>query len=162
MRGTAAALAGRKKTLMVVIRKTSGKDEGDLALRGDRDEQHQRGTQQVADDHRRAKVPAVDEGAGDGRDEQVRERRGQEDEGGREGRVGDAEDEHGQRDLVQPVAEQADRLAQPEGHEAGVERQADVRVLADAGDDRRHGRLGGQGRRRDARSGPGRRRGGAP
>jgi hypothetical protein len=63
-----------------------------------------------ADDHRRPKVPAVHEGASDGRDEQVREGRGQEDQGRREGRVGDA-DEHGQGDLVQPVAEQADRLS---------------------------------------------------
>ena len=86
-------------------------------------------------------VPAVHEGAGDGRDEQVREGRGQEDQGRREGRVGDAEDEDGQGDLVQPVAEQADRLSKPEGHEPGVRCEADVGMLTDARDDRRHGGL---------------------
>ena len=36
-----------------------------------------------------------------------------------------------QRDLVQPIAEEADRLGQPVGREARVEREADVWMAAD-------------------------------
>ena len=37
-----------------------------------------------------------------------------------------------QRELVEPVAEQRDELAGPERRERAVEREPDVRVLADA------------------------------
>ena len=76
---------------------------------------------------RSTNVPAM------GAEEDVRQRRGEEDEPGRERRVGDRVDKDGQRHLVEPVAEEADRLRQPERGESGVQRQSDVGVSAHAG-----------------------------
>src|SRR5437899_5575330 len=44
--------------------------------------------------------------------------------------MGRVEDEERERDLVDPVAEQADELADPERRERAVEREADVRMVA--------------------------------
>ena len=49
-----------------------------------------------------------------------------------EDRVGQPEHEGGQRDLVDPVAEEADQLAGPQRRERAVEREPDVGVAADA------------------------------
>ena len=81
--------------------------------RGDRQEQDDRGAQDVADDHRLLVVPAIDERARDRAEEQVRQRGREEDETGRE--RGARRDRHDgdERELVEPVAEQRDELARP-------------------------------------------------
>ncbi len=56
----------------------------------------------------------------------------QEGEAGEQRGIGQGVDEDAQRHLVEPVAEQADRLGQPEAGESGVQREPDVRVLADS------------------------------
>ena len=59
-------------------------------------------------------VPAVHERAGEGREEQVREGGEEEDEAGGDRRAGRREHERGEGELVDPVAEQRDQLADPE------------------------------------------------
>ncbi len=49
------------------------------------------------------------------------------------GESGHAENEDAQRDLVQPVAEEADRLREPVRGKSWIQRQAHVRVAADLG-----------------------------
>ena len=88
----------------------------------------ERSPDEVAGDHHAAVVPAVDERTGNGAQQHVGQRGSQEDEARREGRVGQRKREYGQRDLVQAIAEQTDRLGQPEGGKAGVQGQPDVRM----------------------------------
>ena len=47
------------------------------------------------------------------------------------GEFGDAVHENAERNLMQPVAEEADRLRQPVGRETRVESEPDVRMTAD-------------------------------
>ena len=91
-----------------------------------------RGAQDVADDHHLLVVPAIDERARDRAEQQVRERGREEDEAGRQRRAGRDRDDRDQRELIEPVAEQRDELAGPQRRERAVEREPDVRVLADA------------------------------
>src|SRR3712207_8958387 len=60
---------------------------------------------------------SVDQRARDGAEQEVRQRRDHEHRGGREDRVRAVEDEERQRDLVEPIAEQADELASPQRRE---------------------------------------------
>ena len=138
---------------MLVDEEDQRVDEDDVGDRGERDEQHDRRAQDVADDHHFLVVPAVDERAGDRAEEQVRERGREEDEPGRERRPGRGGHDRDERELVEPVAEQRDELARPQRRERAVEGEADVWVLADALD-----RLGRWPRDRD-RDGVGRGRG---
>ena len=117
-------------------------DEQDVRDRRDRDEQDDRGAQEVADDHDLLVVPAVDEGAGDRAEEQVREGRGEEDEAGASARAGRDADDERERELMEPVAEQRDELAGPQRRERAVEGEPDVGVVADRA---RRPRSGGPG-----------------
>ena len=83
---------------------------------------------------RSTNVPAI------GAEQQVRERGRDEDERARQRRAGRRPGPTArERDLVDPVAEERDQLAGPERRERAVERQADVRVAADAGHRLRRG-----------------------
>ena len=74
---------------------------------------------------RSTKVPAI------GPEQDVGQRGRKEDQARRQRRVGQRVDEHAQRHLVKPVAEQADRLGQPEAGKSRVQGEADVRVAAE-------------------------------
>ena len=78
---------------------------------------------------RSTKVP------GDRRQEQVRERRGDEGERGEDLRAGRRQDDGRQGELVDPVAEHRDELAGPQRRERPVEREPDVGVPAEPLDD---------------------------
>ena len=119
-------------------------DQDQVDRRRDRHEQDRRRPQEVADDHDLLLVPAVHERAGDRAQEQVRQRGGEEHEAHRERRVGRREDQERQRDLVHPVAEQADELAHPERRERAVEGQPDVGVASGALDEDRDDGDGGR------------------
>ena len=116
--------------------------EREVRHRRERDQQHEPGPQQVADDHHLAVVPAVDEAAGDRPEQQVRQRRDEEHRADGDRGVGRVEHDERQRDLVDPVAERADELAGPQGAERAVEGEADVRVAPDPLEDRRDAGIG--------------------
>ena len=93
--------------------------------------QHDRRAEDVADDHHFLVVPAVDERARDRAEKHVREHGREEDEPRREHRSGRGGHDRDECQLVEPVAEQRDELARPQRRERAVEREADVRMLAD-------------------------------
>ena len=113
-----------------------GEGEPDVARRRQGQRHDEPGPQEVGRDHREPLVPAIHERAGDGRDQEVGHGRHQEDQGRGEGRARDGEDEDAQRHLVDAIAEGAHRLTEPEGGEAGIQGQADQRLLAQVTQDR--------------------------
>ena len=122
-----------------------------------RDQQHQPGPQEVADDHGHAPVPAVHQGAGQRAQQHVR-RGGHGQRDAQVQRRAQVDDQHAQRHLVDAVAEEADQLADPQQREVAVADQGQVGGLRALGADGRRTHRGGrrgdhQGRRRQRRRG---------
>ncbi len=126
-----------------------------------RDQQHQPGAQDVADDHGHAAIPSVHQGARQRTQQHVR-RGGHGQRDAQVQRRAQLDQQHAQRHLVDAVAEEADQLAGPQQREVAVADEGQVGGLRALGTDRRRAHRGGrrgdhQGWRRQRRRGLARR-----